>query len=100
MRMAGRQTALIQDCPLEFIGAVNKKEDLRKRYTIPDNPYEIAMLFCIEEALVLLKRNGQTGKTTHLVIEGRGAKENNKWPHVMSTSPRDHQGTWFDYKYM
>lgn len=71
-------TALIRDCPFNFIGAVIKKEDLRKKYTTPYNPYQIAMLFCMEEALAFLKRNGQAGKPTHLIIEGRGSKENNE----------------------
>lgn len=69
---------LIAECSFQFIGAVIKKEDLNKRYSKPYNPYEIALLFCMEQALELLCKNNQEGKLTHLIIEGRGKKENNE----------------------
>jgi hypothetical protein len=68
-------SALMQDCPFEFISAVIKKEELKDKYTTPFNPYQIAMLFCMEQALARLKCNEQKGKSTHLIIEARGAKE-------------------------
>jgi Protein of unknown function (DUF3800) len=67
---------LIQQSPFEFIGAVIRKEQLLKKYSTPYNPYEIALKFCLEDTLSLLKRKGQRGKKTTLIVEGRGPKEN------------------------
>ncbi len=69
---------LIVSCAFKFIGAVIKKEDLSKRYKDPYNPYEIALLFCMEQTLEYLLQKGQEGKTIHLVIEARGNRENNE----------------------
>ncbi|MFY9590237.1 DUF3800 domain-containing protein [Rickettsia endosymbiont of Halotydeus destructor] len=68
-------TILIGDTPFEFVGAVIKKEALIKKYASPYNPYEIALKFCLEESLAILLEKEQKAKTIHLVVEGRGAKE-------------------------
>ncbi|MFN5352230.1 MAG: DUF3800 domain-containing protein [Alphaproteobacteria bacterium] len=69
---------IIKEIPFEFIGAVIKKEKLKKKYSKPFNPYEIAMLFCMEESLKLLEKRNRSGKITHLIVEGRGAEEDKK----------------------
>ena len=71
-------TDLIEASPFEFVASIIKKEELRRKYTKPYNPYEIALLFCMEEAQALLQKAGQSGKITHLLVEGRGTKENNE----------------------
>nr|WP_253308236.1 DUF3800 domain-containing protein [Rickettsia endosymbiont of Ceutorhynchus assimilis] len=68
-------TTLIGDAPFEFVGAVIKKELLIKKYDSPYNPYEIALKFCLEECLTMLIKKQQRDKIIHLVVEGRGAKE-------------------------
>jgi hypothetical protein len=48
---------------------------LVQRYTRPVNPYEIALLFCVERLFGFLRDNGATGPMTHVVVERRGRKE-------------------------
>lgn len=55
--------------------AVIDKARLRARYTQPYNPYEIAMLFCLESLSNRLVIDGQAGKRTHILFEGRGKAE-------------------------
>ncbi|MBU6140397.1 MAG: DUF3800 domain-containing protein [Proteobacteria bacterium] len=67
---------LMKECPFTFFASIVNKEDLRKRYINPNNPYEIGMLFCAEKSLEFLLSQQQQNKKVHLVIEGRGNKEN------------------------
>jgi hypothetical protein len=66
---------IIDDAPMTIIAAVIKKEDLAARYGLPANPYELAMLFCMERAYAFLRDQGQTDRTTHVVFECRGPAE-------------------------
>jgi hypothetical protein len=70
--------SIIADCDVELIASVIHKEALRKKYANPYNPYEITLLFCMEEVANLLSKAGQSGKLAHLIVEGRGHKENNE----------------------
>ncbi|MBU6367730.1 MAG: DUF3800 domain-containing protein [Gemmatimonadetes bacterium] len=63
---------LMQDAPMTIFASVIDKEALRQRYTEPRNPYEIALLFCMERLHDMLAREGQEGKTVHVVFESRG----------------------------
>lgn len=51
------------------------KRALNDTYKDPDNPYVLALEFCLERAYYLLQDVQQTEKLTHLVVESRGAKE-------------------------
>ena len=72
-----RLNIIIEDAPFNIVAPVTviDKDHLRSRYSEPFNPYELSMLFCMERMLAKLIQLGQTGKTTHILVESRGAKE-------------------------
>jgi len=54
------------------------KVRLAKQYPSPDNPYHIALKFCLERLYYFLKEKQQHGLRTHVVVENRGKKEDNE----------------------
>lgn len=60
---------------VELYSAVIRKSDLLARYAAPKNPYEIALLFCMERVMLRLLQLGQAGRHVHVVFESRGAEE-------------------------
>jgi hypothetical protein len=64
----------ISNAPFEIIASVIQKQKLT-RYSKPSNPYQLAMLFCMERLLKWLYTYNQTGKTIHIIFESRGKKE-------------------------
>lgn len=69
-------TKIIETVSFRFFSSIVDKNNLLKKYTSPYNPYEIAMLFCMEKTLEFLLENQQKDKKICLVIESRGKKEN------------------------
>lgn len=67
--------SLIRDAPFTLVASVIDKNKLVRTYAKPENPYVIALEFCLERTFYFLKEQGQEQKTTHLVVEGRGRKE-------------------------
>ncbi|MEO0444248.1 MAG: DUF3800 domain-containing protein [Pseudomonadota bacterium] len=61
-----------------LISNVIDKQRLADKYHIPDNPYYIALKFCLERLLYFLKEKQQDHCTTHVVVENRGKKEDNE----------------------
>lgn len=51
------------------------KNKLANRYQEPDNPYHIALKFCLERLHFFLKEKQQHQLITHVVVENRGKKE-------------------------
>lgn len=66
---------LIEEAKFHLIATVIRKDELIKRYKRPSNPYELAMLFCMERAHKWLCEQNQTGKKVHIICEARGKKE-------------------------
>lgn len=66
---------LIEAAPMTIFASVIDKERLRARYDNPWNPYEIALLFCMEQLYGMLRAENQHGKTVHVIFESRGKKE-------------------------
>jgi hypothetical protein len=54
------------------------KHRLARRYDSPDNPYHIALLFCLERLHYFLREKGQEGRRTHVVVENRGKREDDE----------------------
>ena len=48
---------------------------LRTRYMRPENPYAIALLFRVERLYAFLRDWAATDRTTHVIVECRGKKE-------------------------
>jgi hypothetical protein len=51
------------------------KQRLTPQYAQPGNPYEMALTFCMERAYAFLKERGQHTRTTHIIVEQRGRRE-------------------------
>lgn len=61
-----------------LIGNVIDKKRLADKYQVPDNPYHIALKFCLERLFYFLKEKQQEHRITHLVFENRGRKEDDE----------------------
>ncbi|XUU59456.1 DUF3800 domain-containing protein [Erythrobacter sp. HA6-11] len=70
-----RLNGLMSDTPMSIVASVIDKTKLKARYIHPSNPYEIALLFCMERLLEKLLANGQSGRTVHILFESRGKQE-------------------------
>lgn len=70
-----RLNALIDTAPFEAIPTVIHKRRLANRYVRPHNPYEVALLFCMERLHECLLSRRQAGRTVHVVFESRGKAE-------------------------
>jgi hypothetical protein len=68
-------TNIIASAPINLIVSVIDKKKLKERYVKPYNPYEIALLFCMERALSYLCGQNETGKRIPVLFESRGRKE-------------------------
>ncbi|MDX2086170.1 MAG: DUF3800 domain-containing protein [Candidatus Melainabacteria bacterium] len=66
---------LIEQAPMTIISTVIKKDKLTETYRYPDNPYHLAMKYCMERLYHFLKEVNQHTKITHVVFEKRGNKE-------------------------
>lgn len=58
-----------------IISVAIDKTRLAKQYREPDNPYNIALRFCLERLHYFLKEKQQQGLSTHVIVENRGKKE-------------------------
>jgi len=70
----GDLSSLIEITPFEVIASVINKQELL-RYPKPRNPYELAMLFCMERLNNWLIRQGQQNKVVQIHFEARGKAE-------------------------
>lgn len=70
-----RLNDVVAGADFEIISTVIHKDRLKKRYASPWNPYDIALLFCMEKAMERLVALGQIDRTQHVVFESRGGPE-------------------------
>jgi hypothetical protein len=66
-------TTIIEEEEFTIIATAIKKENLFQHKA--NNPYDLALRFCMERAYSYLKQNNQDKKITHIVVEKRGQKE-------------------------
>jgi hypothetical protein len=69
---------LVRDAPFTVIAVVVDKRSLQSQYVRPINPYHIGLAFGLERVEKVLRRHGQTGRTTHVIFESRGKKEDDE----------------------
>lgn len=74
-RFMADMNALIEGAPMDIFASVINKEEHRAKYSDPWSPYEISMHFCMERLQMMMLREGQKGKTVHVVFESRGLNE-------------------------
>lgn len=65
----------IENTEVTIIAAAINKNSLKNRYSKPDNPYEIALRFCMERLWYWLEEKAQGNLLTHLIVEKRGHNE-------------------------
>jgi len=68
-------TDTLSNCPFTLIAAVIDKVRLRERYLQPENPYSLALKFCLERAYDFLCDRGQAHLETGFLFERRGKRE-------------------------
>jgi len=71
-------TNIIDASNFILISCVIDKSSLRNRGGTPDNPYHLALGFCLETLYELMQEKNQDGALTHVVVERRGKKEDNE----------------------
>lgn len=68
-------TTIIDEEDFTVVATVIKKDELVGRYIKADNPYGLALRFCMERSYKYLFSKHQHKKITHIVVEKRGHKE-------------------------
>lgn len=71
-------TSIIDASNFILISCVIDKIGLRRQATTAGNPYHLALGFCLETLYELLQEKKQDDRTTHVVVECRGRKEDNE----------------------
>lgn len=74
-RFLQRMNDVVGAAQFEIISTVIHKDRLKQRYASPLNPYDIALLFCMEKAMERLTVLGQAGRSQHIIFERRGRPE-------------------------
>jgi hypothetical protein len=68
-------TQTLSSCPFTLIAAVIDKVRLHEHELQPENPYSIALEFCLEKAHDFLRHRGQARRETAFLFECRGKRE-------------------------
>lgn len=67
---------IMDESQYSIIASVIRKQDHKDKYGIAaDNPYDLAMMFCLERLLPFLEERGQS--RVQIIAESRGKKEDN-----------------------
>lgn len=73
-----RLSEIIAAADFKIVASVIDKQRLKTKYNDPYNPYEIALLFCMERTLKFLDSQQQSSSLCHLLLEARGKTEDNE----------------------
>ena len=65
----------INDADFKVVSAIINKPALTRQYAYPDNPYDIALTFCLERSFSFLVDLGVSNRETTVIVERRGANE-------------------------
>jgi Protein of unknown function (DUF3800) len=68
-------TSTLQEMPFILISGAIHKERLKQRYAVPDNPYPVALKFCMERVHSYLCDQGEAESELHFLVERRGNVE-------------------------
>ena len=66
---------IIETLDFTIIVAIIDKCRLIHTYTTPSNPYDLALRFCMERFFRFLRERDEHNKTTHIIFEQRGRRE-------------------------
>jgi hypothetical protein len=70
----GDVSQFVEQAPFLVIAAVIDKSRLKAQYTVPKNPYHLALGFCLERLQYHLDGGSPPG-LVHVIFESRGARE-------------------------
>jgi hypothetical protein len=68
-------TCTLAALPFTLVAGAINKQRLKERYQTPDNPYSLALKFCMERIYALLREHGQQNCVTPFLVEKRGRTE-------------------------
>jgi len=68
-------TEIIDKTKCTILSCIIDKNKLTTKYETPKNPYDISLKFLIERLYLFLREKNQIKKTTHIIVEARGRKE-------------------------
>ncbi len=68
-------TEALRRARFQIIASVIDKRKLRDEYLFQDNPYSLALQFCLEKSFRYLATQNQADRSTHCIFERRGEKE-------------------------
>ena len=68
-------SGLIDGMQFTLVASVIQKLRLCERYQFPRNPYHVALAFGLERVYSFLRHRGQHDRTTFIVFESRGKRE-------------------------
>ena len=71
-------TSIVEDSNFILACCVIEKSRLRDVVETPDNPYHTALMHCMMSLYDFLVEKGEQDNLTHVVVEQRGAKEDNE----------------------
>lgn len=70
-----RLNDMLDTAPFKIISSLIDKKRLLQKYTQPFNPYELAVLFCMERLQEFLLSMGEVNTIVPILFEARGRKE-------------------------
>jgi hypothetical protein len=71
----GEIDRIVTDGEFTVVATVIRKPEFRRRRGTTTNPYDIALEFGLERVFLYLQDHGQRNRTTHVVFESRGKRE-------------------------
>lgn len=76
-RFMSQLNSILAGARIAIVASVIDKRRLKDEYLFHDNPYHLALGFCIESAFQFLESRGQADRVSHFIFERRGPKEDN-----------------------
>jgi hypothetical protein len=68
-------TDVVDRAPFTVVAVVLDQQKLVARYQVPPRPYEFALMLGLERVCMFLKERGQQSRSTHVIFERRGDRE-------------------------
>ena len=66
---------MMRDAEMTIVSSAILKEKLYREHKQSYHPYNMALLFCVEQTIMFLQSNGQQNKLVHIIVESKGKEE-------------------------
>lgn len=76
---------IVSNAPMRVVASAIRKDKLKQQYAYPENPYRLALLFCLERAYMFLAKKGHHVDVCHVVWQkggcrtGTGVSAHHRW---------------------